>query len=365
MENCSDISDGECIVLCNDSLDSTKPSCEGINKIVVMDDRLLWTASGTSTIRRWDIPQRRSLRISQDSDGEHPPSPLKSRSQTLMFDVPSPDSIRPRSTSFSPSVQSMESEHCTDTKLNGLPYDSLVKLVSPDDPFTCTANHIRDPEVATLYSAASVMSVPHQIIRPSDQIIPTSSIGIPLQSSRTEETVMLSHTARMKYDERELAADAVPFCLKPDDVIPGDHGLVRCVILSDRVNALTVDTAGEVAVWDIVRGTCQGRYLPEDVAAASLAGSTAGSDEKERSPREALEIVRERIEGEAVVSTWCSADTKAGVLTIHVNERCFEAEVYADEVGIPNANEESKCEWITAVIIIDVTFFFLDDSKYW
>jgi WD repeat-containing protein 48 len=275
-----------------------------------------------------------------------------------MADVPSPTSIRPRSTSFSPSVQSLASEYCTETKLNGLPYDSLVKLVSPDDPFTYTANHIRDPEVATLYSAASIMSVPHQIIRPSDQIIRTSSIGIPPQSSRTEETIMLSDTARMKYDERELAADAVPLRLKPDDVIPGDHGLVRCVILSDRINALTVDTAGEVAVWDIVRGTCQGRYLPEDVAAASLAGSTAGSDEKERSPREALEIVRERIEGEAVVSTWCSADTKAGVLTIHINERCFEAEVYADEVGILHSNEEFKCEWITTVITIDLTFFF-------
>jgi hypothetical protein len=44
----------------------------------------------------------------------------------------------------------------------------------------------------------------------------------------------------MKYDQRELAADAVPFCSKLDDVIPGDHGLASCVaILSDRINALT------------------------------------------------------------------------------------------------------------------------------
>jgi WD repeat-containing protein 48 len=357
VENCCDISDGECIVLCNDSMDSSKPSCEGINKIVVMDDHLLWTASGTSTIRRWDIPQRRSLRTPQDSDGERFPLP-KPRRATLTVDVPS-DS-RPRSMSFSPSVQSLESEYGRETKLNGLPYDSLVKLVSPNDPFNSyAANRTRDSEVATLYSAASVMSVPHQIIRPLDQsIIRTSN---PIQSSRTEETVMLSNTARMKYDQRELAADAVPFCSKPDDVILGDHGLVRCVILSDRINALTVDTAGEVAVWDIVRGTCQGRYLPEEVAAASLAGSSAGgSDERERGPREALEIVRERIEGEAVVSTWCTADTKAGVLTIHMNERCFEAEVYADEVGFADDahfNEESKSELITITIINNLSSF--------
>ena len=360
MENCCDISDGECIVLCNDSLDSTRPSCEGINKIVVMDDHLLWTASGTSTIRRWDIPKRRSLRTPQDSDGERLPSP-KSRRPTLTVDVPS--DTRPRSMSFSPSVQSLESEYGRETKLNGLPYDSLVKLVSPNDPFALYANYFRDPEVATLYSAASVMSVPHQIIRSPDQsIIRTSGISNPLQSSRTEETVMLSNTARMKYDQRELAADAVPFCSEPDDVILGDHGLVRCVILSDRINALTVDTAGEVAVWDIVRGTCQGKYLAEDVAAASQAGSSAGgSDERERGPREALEIVRERIEGEAVVSTWCTADTKAGVLTIHMTDRCFEAEVYADEVGYaydPHFNEESKCELISIIIIINLSWFF-------
>jgi len=347
VENCSDISDGECTVLCNDSLDSTRPSCDGINKIVAMDDNLLWTASGTSTIRRWNIPQRRSLRIStQDSDGERLPSP-KSRRPTLTIDASSEAYTRPRSMSFSPSVQSFASEHGTET--NGLPYESLVKLVSLNDPFTSyTANRTHDPEVVTLYSAASVMSVPHQIIRPPDQnVFPNP----PLHSSRTEDTVMVSNTARMKYDERDLAADAVPLCSMPDDVIPGDHGLVRCIVLNNRINALTVDTAGEVAVWDIVRGICQGRYLPEDVAAASLAGSTAGgSGEKERSPREALEIVRERIEGEAVVSTWCSADTKAGVLTVHMIERCFEAEVYADEVGFAHDrhfNEESKCEWFT------------------
>lgn len=355
MENCSDISDGECIVLCNDSLDS-RHACEGINKIVVMDDNLLWTASGTSTIRRWAIPQRRSLRtLTQDSDGERLTSP-KPRRPTLI-DVPSDATTRPRSMSFSPSVQSLASEQCTETKLNDIPYESLVNLLSPNDPFTSYATNRRDAEVATLYSAASVMSVPHQIIRSTDQPV------LRLQSSRTEETVMASNTARMKYNERELAADAVPLCSKPDDVIPGDHGLVRCVILSDRINALTVDTAGEVAVWDIVRGTCQGRYLPEDVAAASLAGSrTGGSDEKERSPREALEIVRERIEGEAVVSTWCSADTKAGVLTIHMTDRCFEAEVYADEVGFASDrrfNDESKCESSnpSAFLIYHACFF--------
>ncbi|KAF8152379.1 hypothetical protein B0H34DRAFT_724941 [Crassisporium funariophilum] len=370
VENCSDIADGECVVLCNDSLDSTRPSSEGINKIVTMDDNLLWTASGTSTIRRWNIPQRRAMRCAID-DGDRLLSPtVFKRRAPLANDVPSEPSTRPstgqgpsRRMSLAPSLASenwRERDADMDAKLNGLPYDSLVKLISPNDPFTSSfSTHARDPEVATLYSAASVMSVPRQSFRSTPQNIFQASTLSPLQSSRTEETIIAANTARTNYEDRELAAEAVPLSTEPDDIIPGDHGLVRSIILNDRIHALTVDTAGEVAVWDIVRGTCKGRYLPEDVAGASLAGSTAGgSGERERSPREALEAVRERIEGEAVVSTWCTADTKAGVLTIHVTERCFEAEVYADEVGYAldrHFNDESKLnigKWVLRNLFI-------------
>jgi WD repeat-containing protein 48 len=248
------------------------------------------------------------------------------------------------------SVHSVTSEQWrereNDENPHSLPYDSLIKMVSPNDPYASSSStRIRDADVATLYSAASIMSVPQYNTRSPVQNTFQPPLN-PLQSSRTEETVMVTSTARALFEEREVAADAIPLCTQPDDVIAGDHGLVRCIILNDRINALTVDTAGEVAVWDIVRGICLGKYPPEDVAAASHAGSTGGgSGEKERSPREALEAVRERIEGEAVVSTWCMADTKGGVLTIHMTERCFEAEVYADEVGFDDNrqfNDESK-----------------------
>ena len=53
-----------------------------------------------------------------------------------------------------------------------------------------------------------------------------------------------------------------------------------------------------------------------------------------RDSKEALDIVRERIEGESSTITWCTVDTRIGSLTVHVEEnRCFDAEVYADEVG--------------------------------
>lgn len=53
----------------------------------------------------------------------------------------------------------------------------------------------------------------------------------------------------------------------------------------------------------------------------------------ERSPCEALETVKEPIEGAAAVVSWASIDTKTGLLSVHLNERRFETGIYVDETG--------------------------------
>ena len=44
-------------------------------------------------------------------------------------------------------------------------------------------------------------------------------------------------------------------------------------------------------------------------------------DEPRRSPRELLDAVRSRVEGEAAVPQWCSVETKVGVLAVHVSQK--------------------------------------------
>ncbi|KAI6022697.1 hypothetical protein EDC04DRAFT_2935218 [Pisolithus marmoratus] len=343
VEDCADVTDGVCIVLSRDSCGDTS---EGVNKIVAANDRLLWTACGSSTVNRWKLPSRVHGRSVEDSGNlTADPSATTRRRKHVSLGTDSP---------WLPSSPSHTLNHKDEvSSYPGVPWTALVQLTSPNGPYSPSSfvTKARDAEVATLYSAASIVSVPRgssvfgTTFQQSSAIIPPSSRLRSMRSfaSMSNTDHDLPHDIRVLHEIPELATDAEPYNTAPDSVIPGSHGLVRAILLNDRMHAITVDTKSEVAVWDIVRGICRGKYTKEDVRAASRCGSVNGSarskvsgsalGEKDRSPREALEIVRERIEGEAVISTWSFVDTKAGVLTVHINERCFEAEIYADEAG--------------------------------
>jgi WD repeat-containing protein 48 len=343
VEGATDVSGGECVLLAREPGEAHLAASEGITRIAAADDHLVWTATSSSSIRRWAVPPRRAVRAwahTTSPGADSPPMP-----QT----PPRNGSVAHRR-SFVPSIVGSTVDAASVGGRAGLPYASLVRLVSANDPFAPAYPRARgDADVATLYSAASVMSVPRQTRTPLSPGFtlpagPFSGVGDP----EAEDD------GRAAWEEREVAADAAPLCAGPLDVLVGEVGLVRSVMLNDRLHALTVDTHGVVAILDVVRGAYKGMFTREDVIAAtrgpagSSASSAAGSDgsdrDRDRSPREALETVRERIEGEAVVQTWCTLDTKTGVLAVHMGERCFEAEIYADEAGYPNErfNDEQR-----------------------
>lgn len=102
-----------------------------------------------------------------------------------------------------------------------------------------------------------------------------------------------------------------------------------------------------IAVWNILTCHCVGLISASSVLEAHSASSCSSTDGRLPSlnPREALELVKERIEGEAVTPTWCSVDTRIGGLTVHLEEgRCFDAEMHLDEledvVGGPSKEDQ-------------------------
>ncbi|KAJ4857423.1 hypothetical protein T069G_08320 [Trichoderma breve] len=98
----------------------------------------------------------------------------------------------------------------------------------------------------------------------------------------------------------------------PVETIEGQFGLLKHKLLNDRRRVLTLDTAGDVLLWDLIK--CKpiqsfGKQHLEDV-------------ERQVNTREA-------------VAPWCSVDLSSGNLTVVLEPfNCFDAEVYADELEL-------------------------------
>ncbi|KAL9936561.1 hypothetical protein V8E36_004629 [Tilletia maclaganii] len=157
--------------------------------------------------------------------------------------------------------------------------------------------------------------------------------------------------ARLAYEDRELAEDASPFRKGPRETIEGADGLIRCAMLNDRRHVLTVDSRGQLAIWDILAAQMLGVIDPTAVSQAastdevclaamaekdrgSSSSSAAGSSKivPQTIPAEILDLVKTRLEGEGACAPWCTVDVKTGSLTVHLEEpRCFDAEIYLDD----------------------------------
>jgi WD repeat-containing protein 48 len=100
---------------------------------------------------------------------------------------------------------------------------------------------------------------------------------------------------------------------QPDDSVEGQNGLIKHVMLSDRRRVLTLDTAGEVVMWDLLRCIpvrSYGKRHLEDVKAEETVSMST-------------------------VVNWCSVDTRTGSLAVVLEEQtCFDAEMYADELQL-------------------------------
>ena len=109
----------------------------------------------------------------------------------------------------------------------------------------------------------------------------------------------------------------VPMRGQPAETIEGQNGLIKHTMLNDRKRILTLDTAGEVVLWDLLKcipiKSFGRRHLDEVVPQVNTTES---------------------------VANWCAVDTKTGKITVMLEENyCFDAEVYADEIDIPEKIE--------------------------
>ncbi|PFH60307.1 hypothetical protein XA68_11153 [Ophiocordyceps unilateralis] len=148
---------------------------------------------------------------------------------------------------------------------------------------------------------------PESILRMSNTaFLPSRNAMSPGSSILNEGLVRRGSEAAQDQPEPEI----VPIHQLPEETIEGQFGLLKHKMLNDRRRVLTLDTAGDVLLWDLI--ACKpirsfGKQHLEDV-------------EKAVNTREA-------------VAPWCSVDLSSGNLTVVLEPyNCFDAEIYADEL---------------------------------
>ncbi|KAL0261160.1 hypothetical protein SLS55_004856 [Diplodia seriata] len=229
----------------------------GVAKAVVAGD-YVWTATSSSSINRWqDVNTEADVQL--PDKGHHRLSSATTRTR-----IPSPTSpTGPPSMSIAPPAEK-------------IPRNALLHMSN------AASFHLfrdRDQESATMQSAVSFR-------KPVD------------------------------FADDEVKGPT-PMRSLPDFSIEGQNGLIKHFLLNDRRRVLTLDTAGEVMLWDLLK-----------CAPIKSFG------------KRHLEDVAPEINTTETVAHWCAVDTRTGSLTCVLEENyCFDAEMYADELHLEETIE--------------------------
>ena len=230
---------------------------DGVAKVLVAGD-YVWTATSSSSINRWhDVDTRKEVQ-SPESVRQQRGSGIVSRPK-----IPSPP---PKET---PTVNGITKSQ--------IPLSCVLRI---SNNAAYPGQRPRDIEVATIYSGTSARKMSEAIV------------------------------------DQDLGP-IIPFHDLPEETIEGQNGLIKHVMLNDRRRVLTLDTAGEVTMWDLLR---------------CIPVKSFG--------KRHLEDVMPEVNTTESVANWCGVDTRTGRLACILEENyCFDAEMYADELDIENAGD--------------------------
>ena len=237
-----EIDDGVSVAVCQEH--------DGIARLLPIGDSV-WTATSSSSVNRW-------LDVDTELEVETPPSsPREERSA-------SPETNR--------------------THLS--PDDSVP--ASPPPTTNGTTNGISKAEVD------KSKKIPH------NAILRVSNTAFHPGRKNLGRLPNVSATNLRKASEVMIADDlslVVPIRGQPSETIAGQNGLIKHVMLNDRKRILTLDTAGEVVLWDLLRASaaCLAKItalLTSDSARKSnlLAVGTWTRSYRRSTPPKALQI---------------------------------------------------------------------------
>ena len=165
---------------------------EGVNKLIATQD-CFWTATSSSSINRWrDVDTKGEIQLPEPSQ-QH-----RHSNATFHSKVPSPPLQLPR-TAFNERTK--------------IPLSSLLRI---SNNVVYSAQRPRESEASTTYSVAI---------------------------TRKLSEAVFDHDLDVVTAVHDL----------PEETIEGQNGLIKHSMLNDRRRILTLDTAGEVLMWDLLK----------------------------------------------------------------------------------------------------------------
>lgn len=316
---------------------------------------MVWTATASADVARWQDVRGRMTRLdhvdllgsTKEPENGRPAATDTEPTSILGSQNPFLDpSAKERAVAFAPSPSASSA---TDQKNgpslspSGVPFRSMISLgvAEKSGPYPSLSRGSVS-RGASLYTASAV-SLP----RESDPRLAPGHARGPSQASMfpfTRGTTSVRdpvEIAKIQFENRDVASDAVPLRQAPQAIIRGRPGLIRAKVLNDRQHVLTLDTAGKVSIFNIVKGVCVGTFREEEIEQIyqSNHGLVYNAD-GEVDSKEALDLIAVQIDGQSFVRQWCQVDTKNGDIAVHLEEAtCWDGEVYADQVGYANDPE--------------------------
>lgn len=161
---------------------------------MVASEKYIWTATSTSSINCWP-------NVDTTSELQFPDAPKPLRVSSIASRARAPSSPRSNLT-FQPNAQKPK-----------IPITALLRI-SNNAPLP--GQNPMDPEASTIYSVNSSKKYSEALLEYEDGIV-------------------------------------TPCLDLPEYTIVGQYGLIKQIILNDRRRVLTLDTTGEVGLWDLLR----------------------------------------------------------------------------------------------------------------
>lgn len=228
---------------------------EGVNKVIQAGD-YLWTSTSSSSVNRWlDVDTEADAQFAETMRSYGHRSSIVTTRTRGSVSLPSAHSMSRQTSQTQPQTQSR------------IPLRSLLRTSNAAPYYSMLARELDDSGS----------------LRKNSEPMPDLELG-----------------------------GGTPMRTLPDYTIEGQNGLIKHHMLNDRRRVLTIDTAGEVMMWDLLQ--CR------PVRAFG---------------KRHLEDVIPEVNTTESIAPWCTVDTRTGSLTCVLEENyCFDAEMYADELTI-------------------------------